>query len=164
MDKSNRESMKHPQDPGLSIRCFDPADQQAVIDLWQRCDLLRPWNDPIKDISRKMADSPSDFFVGEYLINEGDDQLQLVAAAMAGYDGHRGWVNYLAVDPKLQGHGFGRDMMVHIEQSLLARGCPKINLQVRETNATVISFYKSIGYQVDAAVSLGKRLVPDLPE
>ena len=111
-----------------------------------------------------MADSPSDFFVGEYLINEGDDQLQLVAAAMAGYDGHRGWVNYLAVDPKLQGHGFGRDMMVHIEQSLLARGCPKINLQVRETNATVISFYKSIGYQVDAAVSLGKRLVPDLPE
>lgn len=156
MSNSNRIDTK------LTIRCFSLADQQAVIDLWQRCDLLRPWNDPVKDISRKMVNSPTDFLVGEYPISKGDDQVEIVAAAMAGYEGHRGWVNYLAVDPALQGHGFGRDMMDHIEQMLVDRGCPKINLQVRETNTAVLAFYKAIGYEVDAAVSLGKRLIPDI--
>jgi len=156
MSKSNRIDAK------LVIRCFDLADQQAVIDLWQRCDLLRPWNDPVKDILRKITDSPDDFLVGEYPVNEGDNQVEIVAAAMAGYEGHRGWVNYLAVDPALQRHGFGKYMMDHIEQMLMARGCPKINLQVRETNTAVLSFYKRIGYEVDAAVSLGKRLIPDV--
>ena len=67
----------------------------------------------------------------------------------------------LAVDPALQRAGLGRKLMAHIEAELLSRGCPKINLQVRETNTGVIEFYRTLGYQVDAAVSLGKRLIPD---
>ena len=80
---------------------------------------------------------------------------------MIGYEGHRGWVNYLAVKPALQGSGLGRQLMQRAEQELLQVGCPKLNLQVRETNQQVLDFYNAIGYKVDAAVSLGKRLIPD---
>ena len=80
---------------------------------------------------------------------------------MAGYEGHRGWVNYLAVRPDHRKQRFGLLMMQEVEQRLLAVGCPKINLQVRTSNQEVISFYESIGYQIDDAVSLGKRLIPD---
>lgn len=144
--------------PHLTIRRFQQSDQAHVIDLWQRCDLLRPWNDPGKDIQRKMSDSPDGFFVGQ--LASGSNH-RLIAAAMAGYDGHRGWVNYLAVDPDYSGNGYGRLMMDHIEGYLLSKNCPKINLQVRSSNADVIAFYKSLGYGEDAAVSLGKRLIPD---
>lgn len=150
-----------------SIRCFHPDDTEAVVDLWQRCDLLRPWNDPYKDINRKLDDSADLFYVmsavpsGDQHNDETSPTPVIVGAAMVGYEGHRGWVNYLAVDPALQRAGLGRKLMAHIEAELLSRGCPKINLQVRETNTGVIEFYRTLGYQVDAAVSLGKRLIPD---
>ena len=145
----------------LNIKLFKAADRDAVIELWRRCDLLRPWNDPHKDIERKLADSPDLFFVAHLSEVEDDKEASLVATAMAGYEGHRGWVNYLAVDPDYQGRGVGRSLMRQIEAELLSRGCPKINLQIRETNSDVIAFYHSLDYKVDAAVSMGKRLIPD---
>ena len=96
-----------------------------------------------------------------FLVGEADGRL--VASAMAGYDGHRGWVNYLAVVPDAQGLGYGRALMAHIEAALLARGCPKLNLQVRSSNTAVLAFYRQLGYAQDEAVSLGKRLIADGP-
>ena len=80
---------------------------------------------------------------------------------MAGYDGHRGWINYLAVDPDHQGSGFGRTIMERAERLLLDAGCPKINLQIRKDNAEAIAFYEKIGFREDAVVSFGKRLIKD---
>jgi ribosomal protein S18 acetylase RimI-like enzyme len=85
----------------------------------------------------------------------------VVATVMAGFDGHRGWVNYLAVDPSLQRRDYGRALMVEVERLLLARGCPKLNLQVRADNTGVIDFYRRLGYVEEALVSMGKRLIRD---
>jgi ribosomal protein S18 acetylase RimI-like enzyme len=82
----------------------------------------------------------------------------VVATAMAGYEGHRGWINYLAVSPELQRCGIGRRIMEEAEARLRALGCPKINLMVRNTNAAVIEFYRRIGFQLDEVVCMGKRL------
>ena len=86
---------------------------------------------------------------------------KIIATAMGGYEGHRGWVNYLAVDPEYQRKGYGRQIMAEIEKRLLALGCPKINLQVRDGNTQALEFYNRIGYKNDNVVSLGKRLIPD---
>ncbi|MBW6392062.1 GNAT family acetyltransferase [Billgrantia antri] len=138
----------------VKIRTYQEEDQSAVIALWQACGLVRPWNDPAKDIERKVSMQPELFFVGE---REG----RVMATAMAGYDGHRGSVYYLAVDPACQHQGLGRLLMATIEQKLHAMGCPKLNILVRTTNETVLAFYRKLGYPVDEAVSLGKRLIPD---
>lgn len=138
----------------MLIRPFQPSDEAVVVDLWQRCDLTRPWNDPYKDIQRKLQVQPELFLVGEI-------DGTLVASAMAGYEGHRGWVNYLAVCPQQRQRGLARQLMAHIETLLLAMGCPKLSLQVRDTNAAALAFYERLGYQVDASVSLGKRLIAD---
>ncbi|HUQ71280.1 MAG TPA: GNAT family acetyltransferase [Planctomycetaceae bacterium] len=140
--------------PPMTIRPFAPADEPAVIALWQRCDLTRPWNDPHKDIARKLAVRPDLFLVGT--VNE-----EIVATAMAGYEGHRGWISYLAVDPAHQRRGYGRAIVAAAEALLRASGCPKINLQVRTTNTAVIGFYQSLGFTLDDVVSLGKRLEHD---
>ncbi len=133
------------------IRGFEPADGTAVIAIWSACDLTRPWNDPARDIERKLAVADELFLVGVV----GD---RVVATVMAGYDGHRGWVNYLAVDPARQGAGIGRVLMAEVELRLRALGCPKINLQVRMANPVAIAFYERLGFAVDDAISLGKRL------
>lgn len=138
----------------MKIRQFAPPDETAVIALWQRCELTRPWNDPQKDIRRKLTVQPELFLVGEL-------DGALVATVMAGYDGHRGWVNYLAVAPEHRKSGFGRSLMRHVEAQLEARGCPKLNLQVRTSNGAVLEFYRAIGYSVDDTISLGKRLIHD---
>jgi ribosomal protein S18 acetylase RimI-like enzyme len=138
----------------MQIRVFEPSDTAALLALWQACDLTRPWNDPLKDISRKLTVQPELFVVGI----EGSE---LIASAMFGFEGHRGWVNYLAVSPAHQRRGHASALMHWGEQALQARGCPKINLQVRSNNAAVIAFYKSLGYGDDEVISLGKRLVPD---
>lgn len=139
----------------MEIRTFALADEAAVIDLWRRCDLLRPWNDPQKDIQRKLSTQPDLFLVGEIA-------GKIVATVMAGFDGHRGWVNYLAVLPEHREAGLGRCLMRHVEVALEARGCPKVNLQVRTSNQAVLDFYQRIGYSKDDVVSLGKRLIPDV--
>ena len=140
----------------MQIRPYTPADETAVIALWQRCELTRPWNDPRKDIERKLTVQPELFVVGER-------QGQIVATAMAGFDGHRGWINYLAVSPEVQKQGLGRQLMSHVEQALMAMGCPKLNLQVRAGNAQALAFYQAIGYGQDELVSMGKRLISDQP-
>ena len=138
----------------MQIRLYRPADEADVVALWQDCGLTRPWNDPYRDIARKLAEQPELFFVGEL-------GGRLIASIMVGYEGHRGVVNYLAVHGDHQGSGYGRVLMAHAEQVLLARGCPKLNVLVRTGNEPVLAFYAKLGYQVDAAVSLGKRLIPD---
>lgn len=138
----------------MLLRPFHEADEPAVIALWDACGLLRSWNDPRKDIARKLTVQREWFLVGE-------EAGRIVAAAMAGYDGHRGWVNYLAVSPELRGRGHGRAMMAEIERLLQAAGCPKMNLLVRTSNAAVIEFYRRLGYGQDEVVSLGKRLIAD---
>lgn len=141
----------------LRIRAFRDEDEAAVVALWRDCGLTRPWNDPHKDIARKRMQQREMFFVGTR--EERPDEI--VATAMVGYDGHRGWVYYLAIAPGYQRLALGRRMMAHAEGALLAQGCPKINLQVRSSNAGVIDFYRKLGYAHDEAVSLGKRLIPD---
>lgn len=138
----------------MHTRAFVESDTEVVIDLWQTCGLTRPWNEPRKDIARKLLVQRELFLVGEV-------GGSVVATAMAGYDGHRGWVNYLAVHPETRGAGHGRALMAEIERLLEDRGCPKLNLQVRSDNEQALGFYRSLGYEVDAAVSLGKRLIPD---
>ena len=138
----------------MQIRPFEIRDEEDVIKLWMECNLIVPWNDPRKDIQRKLKVNPELFLVGTV-----DDEV--VATIMGGYEGHRGWVNYLAVSPSQQRQGYGRQMMEAVEIKLRAMGCAKINLQVRETNSTVIAFYKSIGYDVDHVIGMGKRLESD---
>lgn len=138
----------------MHIRTFQISDAEAVIALWRQCGLVRPWNDPRRDIQRKLAVRPDLFLVG--LLEE-----RVVACVMAGYEGHRGWLNYLAVAPEHQRHGLARTLVAEAERLLRAEGCPKINLQVRTTNAGVIAFYRRLEYTVDDVISLGKRLEAD---
>ena len=138
----------------MQIRGFKLSDTDTVIQLWQDCGLTRPWNDPNRDITRKLKVDPDLFLVGI-------KDSQLMATLMGGYDGHRGWVNYLAVSPEHQGAGLGRLIMEAFEAKLLTRGCPKINLQIRSDNQAVIDFYAAIGYNDDNVVGMGKRLIPD---
>ncbi len=140
--------------PQIDIRPFAPADEAAVIALWRKCDLLRPQNDPKKDIARKLKVNPEWFLVA---VAAG----RIVGVVMAGYEGHRGWINYLGVEPGLRRGGLGCRLMTEAEERLRAAGCPKINLMVRADNAAVIAFYERLGFSRDNVVSLGKRLVVD---
>jgi len=136
------------------IRPFRLEDESAVIALWKSCGLVVSHNDPRKDIRRKLAINPEWFLIGEK-----DDVL--IATCMAGYEGHRGWINYLAVAPDAQQQGIASRMMEEAERLLKQAGCPKINLQIRSTNLQVIEFYKTLGFKIDAVTSMGKRLESD---
>lgn len=138
----------------MLIRTFEIADEEDVIRLWVRCGLTRPWNDPRKDIARKLLEQPELFFVGVF-------RKEIVASAMAGFDGHRSWVYYLAVSPEHRKRSYGRQLMGEIERRLRERGCPKLNLQVRSSNVDVLAFYRKLGYVQDEVVSFGRRLVED---
>ncbi len=138
----------------MIIRQYNESDLEKVVTLWDDCGLTVSWNDPRKDIARKTREKRELFLVGE---KDGD----IVASAMGGYDGHRGWVNYLAVTLTLQGRGYGKLMMREVENRLLKLGCPKINLMVRSTNEQAVRFYEKVGYKTDPVVCLGKRLIPD---
>ena len=136
----------------IEIRQFTIEDKDAVLQLWHNCNLVVPWNDPGKDIQRKINVSTDLFLVGE--LDGG-----IIASVMGGYEGHRGWMNYLAISPEYRHKGFAKNIIIDLESRLKALGCPKINLLVRNTNTEVIEFYQSLGYTVDASVSLGKRLI-----
>ena len=138
----------------MKIRCFQSVDETAVIALWKRCDLVRPWNAPHRDICRKLKVNPEWFLVG---LVDG----RIVATVMAGYEGHRGWLNYLAVAAEFQRRGLARAMVAEAERLLRKAGCPKVNLQIRTSNQAVIEFYRPLGYSVDDVVSMGKRLEHD---
>jgi ribosomal protein S18 acetylase RimI-like enzyme len=132
----------------MKIRAFEIEDQNAVIELWKACGLVVPWNDPVKDIARKLKVDADLFLVGE-------SNREIVASVMGGYDGHRGWINYLAVSPQHQRKGYARKHRIEL------KGCPKINLMIRATNREAAEFYQAIGYDIETSIGLGKRLEPD---
>jgi ribosomal protein S18 acetylase RimI-like enzyme len=136
------------------VRAFRETDEARVIELWMFAGLLKPQNDPKKDIARKLKVQRELFLVAEL---EG----VVVGVVMAGYEGHRGWVNYLAVDIGQRRRGIGSALMRDAERRLRLLGCPKINLQVRRENAEVQAFYAALGFTEDASVSMGKRLEKD---
>ena len=138
----------------MKIRAYEEKDKNEVISLWNECGLVVPQNDPAKDIERKFKVDPDLFLIGTH-------ENEIVATVMGGYEGHRGWINYLAVKPSQQRKGYGLAIMQAVESLIKQKGCPKINLQVRNTNEAVIAFYSAIGYGNDHVVGLGKRLEYD---
>jgi ribosomal protein S18 acetylase RimI-like enzyme len=135
----------------VEITTYKPKFQDAVVDLWKTCNLITPQNDPVEDIKKKTSFQPELFFVG---LLEG----KVIGSIMVGYEGHRGWMNYMAVNPKYQRQGYGRELVQKAIAELKKIGCVKINLQVRRSNTSVIDFYKHLGFQEDDVISLGMRL------
>lgn len=138
----------------LQIRPFDLADTEPVVSLWQETGLTRPWNNPYQDISRKLRVQPELFLVAL-------DGTTLVGTVMAGYDGHRGWLYYLASSPARRGEGIGRRLVERAEELLIDMGCPKVQLMVRTENVEVHDFYASLGFEPFETWNTGKRLIAD---
>ncbi len=138
----------------MKIREYNEKDENEVVSLWTACGLATPQNDPSKDIQRKLQVDRDLFLVGY-------DENGIVATVMGGYEGHRGWINYLAVKPSARRKGYGRLIMQAVEARIRAKGCPKINLQVRTGNTEATAFYSAMGYRNDDVISLGKRLEMD---
>jgi len=130
---------------------YSPEYQDAVVDLWRKCNLVVPQNDPVEDIQRKLAFQPELFFVS--LMGE-----KVMGSVMVGYEGHRGWLNYMAILPEHQRQGYGRKLVEKAVDELKRLGCLKVNLQVRRSNVSVVEFYKHLNFKDDDVVSLGKRL------
>jgi len=137
--------------PSLAIAEITDADVADVVALWQACGLTRPWNDPAADIALARRGPSSAILVGR-------NSDTIVATAMVGHDGHRGWVYYVAVDPNLQGKGLGRTIMAAAEDWLRNAGVPKLQLLVRRENAKAGAFYQSLGYEESTSVMLAKWL------
>lgn len=138
----------------MIIRPFQSLDHGEVLALWQCCALVVPQNDPSKDIARKMRQDPEGFLIGAV-------DGRVIGTIMGGYDGHRGWINYLAVHPNYRSAGIGKRLVHAVELRLRQLGCPKINLQVRSTNAQVVAFYQAVGFAQEPVISMGKRLEQD---
>jgi len=138
----------------LQIRAFDLADTEPVVSLWQETGLSRPWNNPYQDISRKLRVQPELFLVAV-------DGTDLVGTVMAGYDGHRGWLYYLASAPARRGEGIGRRLVERAEELLIDMGCPKVQLMVRTENVEVHDFYTALGFEPFETWNTGKRLIAD---
>lgn len=138
----------------ISIRAFELPDTEAVVSLWQATRLTRPWNNPYQDISRKLKVQPELFLVAV-------DGAELVGSVMAGYDGHRGWLYYLASDPSRRGEGIARRLVETAERLLLDMGCPKVQLMVRPDNEIAQGFYEALGFDAFDTWATGKRLIAD---
>ena len=138
----------------LLIRPFKEGDEEALVFLWNMCKLTVPWNNPYKDIARKLKVQAKLFLVG-YL------EDKLIASVMAGYDGHHGYINFFAVHPDFQARGYGKQLMDNVENGLRELGCPKINLQIREGNDKVFSYYQKLGFVEEKRINMGKRIEDD---
>ena len=141
----------------IAIGPYEAPQHDTMVALWHRCGLVRPANDPATDILMKTAWQPDLLLVA---VAGG----RVVGTAMVGYEGHRGWVNYLGVDPCHRRKGYGRRMMQAAEEALSVLGAPKVNLQVRAGNDEAVAFYRSLGYEIEERVSLGKRIESANPE
>jgi len=139
----------------FEIRPYQEADITNVVNLWEQCGLVVPHNDPHKDIAAKVLFQPELFLIAQL-------DWQLVGTVMAGYEGHRGWLNYLAVDPEHQRKGYGRLLVDAAEHRLRELGCPKVNLQIRGQDKQALAFYRAIGYVTEDRIGMGKRMA--LPE
>lgn len=140
----------------MHVRDFREMDRPDLVALWEACGLTRPWNDPNDDIDRMVATRDATILIG----HAGD---QLAGSVMAGQDGHRGWVYYLAVDPALQGKGFGRELMEEAGLWLQSRGAPKLELMVRDGNDHAAKFYETLGFERQQVTVYGKWL-KDVPK
>ena len=125
--------------------------QKALIELWKKCNLIVPQNDPLEDIQNKIEFQPDMFLIA--LLNG-----KLIGSVMVGYEGHRGWLNYLAVSPDYQNRGYGRKLVEKAIAELQKLGCLKLNVQIRESNTSAVRFYERLGFRDDHVVSLGLRL------
>ena len=137
----------------MEIGSIEDGDVPAVLDLWARRGLLHPDNDPRADIARARSAADAMLLVGR---RDG----AVIATAMVGFDGHRGWVYYLAVEPNLQRAGYGKAMLEAAERWLRRRGAPKLMLMVAEANSGVRGFYEKLGFTRSPVMTLGKRLQP----
>ena len=134
------------------IRAYQEQDKDQVVALWTEVfPGDAPHNYPVTSIERKMAVDPELFLVAA---TEGS----IIGTVMGGYDGHRGWIYFLAVKVEHRQRGVATGLMARMEQKLRARGCMKVNLQVRASNSGVVEFYQKLGYDVEQRISLGKRL------
>lgn len=140
------------QNPQIEIRPYEDTDEAAVANLWREVFPDAPaWNDPVSDIRRKQTIQPELFFIAM-------KDRQLIGTAMAGFDGHRGWIYYVVVSSNHRRQGIGSALMGHAEAALRKMGCPKLNLQVRASNHEVVAFYRLLGYEVEERISMAKRL------
>jgi ribosomal protein S18 acetylase RimI-like enzyme len=139
----------------LTITDLAEVDIESAVALWEACNLTRPWNDPRADARLALTGETSTILAGHV-------GGRLVATAMIGADGHRGWVYYLAVDPALRGRGHGEAMMRAAEAWVRARGVPKLQLMVRGDNRAAVRFYEAIGYGVEDCLVLSVRF--DAPD
>ncbi len=144
-----------PEKNSAVIVPFEERHREDVIALWVKCGLVRAWNDPNTDIDRCLSVDSSALFV---LM----DNKSVIGSVMTGYDGHRGAVYYLGVDPQHQSSGYGQLLMAHCEGYLIGLGCPKINLFVRKGNEVVERFYDRLCYAEETSTSFGKRLIDDI--
>lgn len=135
----------------LPIVACGEADRTAIIDLWHRCGLTRPWNDPDQDFTLALRGAQSTIL----MVRDGDAVL---ATIMVGFDGHRGWVYYLGVAPECRRRGLGRKMLAAAEAWLEGHQAPKIQLMIRHENDAAIAFYEALGYRPQPVLTLGKRL------
>jgi len=139
----------------VEIRSYLESDEAAVVALWREVFPDAPaWNQPEADIRRKLVVQRELFLVAVL-------DSEVVGTAMAGYDGHRGWVYYVVVSPGHRRQGIGTALMRGVERRLARLGCPKINLQVRAANDEVVAFYRKLGYRVEERTSMGKRISLD---
>ena len=144
--------MNAPLSPApLAIAPIEDADVEPVVALWQRCGLTRPWNDPHADIALARRRDKSTVLTGR-------DGERIVATAMIGHDGHRGWVYYVAVDPDCRNRGHGRIIMTAAEDWLRSAGILKLQLLVRRENAQANAFYQSLGFAKSTSVMFAKWL------
>jgi len=140
--------------PPIKVRQFEPADRLAVIDVWSQAGLIRPVNDPHRDIDRKLAIDPEGLLVAV-------DGETVIGVVMVGYEGHRGWINYLGVLPGRQKEGAGKALVEAAIDLVRERGGSKINLQVLKKNQGVVQFYERLGFVEDPVLSMGLRLIQD---
>ncbi len=139
-------------DKTTTVRAFADGDREAVVALWREAfPNDPPRNEPNAILDRKVP-------LGDGLVFVAERDGAVVGAVVAGYDGYRGWIYHLAVDPARRGEGIGSELMRAAEVELAARGCPKVNLQVRTSNPEAVAFYESLGYSTDATVSMGRVL------
>jgi hypothetical protein len=135
----------------MEIGDLSLAESEAAVALWEEAGLTRPWNDPRSDIRLALAGPDSTILAGRI---EG----RLIATAMVGWDGHRGWLYYLAVAKAERRRGYGARLVRAAEDWLAARQAPKLQMLIRAENQAVIAFYETLGYRRSDAVMLQRAL------
>ncbi len=133
------------------IELANSDDRASVVGLWEACGLTRQWNDAGADFDRAVGGPSSTILVARV-------ETEIAGSVMVGFDGHRGWVYYLAVAPGIRRQGLGRRLMEAAEDWLRARGAPKIQLMVRDGNEEALAFYDSLGLRHQSVVTLGRFL------